>query len=75
MNWYLQMGYRGQADLYISRGFGAFTVPGNPRVGRLVTLHHVYAYHECHLDMGHSTTKKQGKLLLRLLMLTMREIL
>ena len=47
----------------------------NPRVGHLETLYHVFAYHKCHLDMGHGATRKQGKLFLRLLMLTMREVL
>ena len=47
---------------FISKGIGVVTLPGELKGWG-------------HLDMGHSATRKQGKLFLRLLMLTMREVL
>ena len=50
---YLQMGYQARADLYFHKVSVLSQYQANPRVGPLETLYHVFAYHKCHLDMGH----------------------
>ena len=72
------MGYRARADLYLFKGFGAVTVPGELEGWALGNILSSVCLPQMSLGHGPRSVvgvmRKQGKLL-RLLILTTREML